>query len=89
MLAPSYFEKVAAASPEPGMPGLCGEQLVRRIPWVIQLHGTSPSAVELIFVRPADKMVFFMSYSRRDTRRIRNYATPSRAETTATRAASR
>jgi hypothetical protein len=28
-------------------------------PWLIQLHGTRPNAVELIFVRPADQMVFY------------------------------
>lgn len=30
-------------------------------PWSIYCHGTRPSAVELIFVRPEDRMVFFMS----------------------------
>lgn len=29
-------------------------------PWGIQLHGTVPSAAELIFVRPADNMVFYL-----------------------------
>jgi len=28
-------------------------------PWTIYCHGTRPTAVELIFVRPKDKMVFF------------------------------
>ena len=28
-------------------------------PWSIYCHGTRPTAVELIFVRPRDKMVFF------------------------------
>ena len=30
-------------------------------PWSIYCHGTHPSAIELIFVRPKDKMVFYMS----------------------------
>jgi len=30
-------------------------------PWSIYCHGTRPSAVELIFVRPKDRMVFFIS----------------------------
>jgi hypothetical protein len=30
-------------------------------PWSIYCHGTRPTAVELIFVRPKDKMVFFIS----------------------------
>lgn len=30
-------------------------------PWSIYCHGIRPTAVELIFVRPRDKMVFFMS----------------------------
>jgi len=30
-------------------------------PWSIYCHGTRPSAIELIFVRPSDKMVFYMS----------------------------
>lgn len=30
-------------------------------PWSIYCHGTTPAAVELIFVRPKDKMVFYMS----------------------------
>ena len=29
--------------------------------WSIYCHGTQPTAVELIFVRPRDKMMFFMS----------------------------
>jgi hypothetical protein len=29
-------------------------------PWSIHCHGIRPSAVELIFIRPADKMVFFL-----------------------------
>jgi hypothetical protein len=29
-------------------------------PWSIYCHGTQPSAVELIFVRPEDRMVFYM-----------------------------
>jgi hypothetical protein len=28
-------------------------------PWSIHYHGTRPSAAEIIFVRPKDKMVFF------------------------------
>jgi hypothetical protein len=28
-------------------------------PWSIYCHGVSPSAAEIIFVRPKDKMVFF------------------------------
>lgn len=28
-------------------------------PWSIYLHGVTPSAVELIFIRPSDKMVFY------------------------------
>lgn len=30
-------------------------------PWTIVCHGTIPSAVKLIFVRPKDKMVFYIS----------------------------
>lgn len=30
-------------------------------PWSIYYHGTRPSAAEIIFVRPKDKMVFFFS----------------------------
>ncbi len=30
-------------------------------PWSIYCHGTRPTAVELIFVRPKDRMIFFMS----------------------------
>jgi hypothetical protein len=30
-------------------------------PWSIYCHGTQPAAVELIFVRPKDKMVFYLS----------------------------
>lgn len=30
-------------------------------PWSIYYHGIKPSAVELIFIRPKDKMIFFMS----------------------------
>jgi hypothetical protein len=29
-------------------------------PWSIDYHGLRPSAVELVFVRPSDKMVFFI-----------------------------
>lgn len=28
-------------------------------PWAIHTHGVQPAAVELIFVRPADKMIFY------------------------------
>jgi hypothetical protein len=30
-------------------------------PWSIYFHGTRPSAAEIIFVRPTDKMVFYFS----------------------------
>ena len=30
-------------------------------PWSIHYHGTEPSAAEIIFIRPKDKMVFFFS----------------------------
>lgn len=30
-------------------------------PWSIYCHGTRPTAVQLIFVRPADKMIFYLS----------------------------
>jgi hypothetical protein len=30
-------------------------------PWSIYFHGTRPTAAEIIFVRPKDKMVFFFS----------------------------
>jgi hypothetical protein len=30
-------------------------------PWSIYCHGVMPSAVEIIFIRPKDKMVFFIS----------------------------
>jgi hypothetical protein len=30
-------------------------------PWSIYCHGVRPTAVELIFIRPSDKMVFFFS----------------------------
>jgi hypothetical protein len=30
-------------------------------PWFIHVHGTMPIGVELIFVRPSDKMIFYFS----------------------------
>ena len=30
-------------------------------PWAVDYHGTFPTAVEIIFIRPSDKTVFFFS----------------------------
>ena len=30
-------------------------------PWRVEYHGLTPSAAELIFVRPADRMIFYLS----------------------------